>query len=68
MVAATAAEKRKTRIIINNNARGRLQGAFEIMLPYDGITRIRFNGYDLNRTGLASGTPAYFRREYSYFF
>ncbi len=53
---------------MNINARGRLQGAFEIMLPYDGITRIRFNGYDLNRTGLASGTPAYFRREYSYFF
>ena len=48
--------------------RGDALRRFEIMLPYDGITRIRFNGYDLNRTGLASGTPAYFRREYSYFF
>lgn len=45
-----------------------IKGVIEIMLPYGGIARVRFNGYDLNRTAFMSGTPAYFRREYSYFF
>ncbi len=31
------------------NARGSHYGVSEIMLPFGGITRIRFNGYDLNR-------------------
>ena len=33
------------------NARGRANGAHEIMRPYAGIIRIRFIGYDLSPCG-----------------
>lgn len=35
---------------MNINARGSLLWQYETSLPFVGITRIRFNGYDLNRT------------------
>jgi hypothetical protein len=54
---ADTAINKKPRIRIQFNARGSHSGLFEIMLPYGGITRIRFIGYDLNRQ-FAAGTPA----------
>ncbi len=31
--------------------------AFEMTLPFGGIIRIRFNGYDLNRSGCSGQYP-----------
>ena len=44
----------------------RLFGAYEITLPFGGITRIRFNGSDLNQD--FSRYPRFFCTRIYYFF
>lgn len=39
--------------------------AFEMTLPFGGIARIRFNGYDLNRSGPPEQYPCCLWRKFN---